>query len=498
MRAMLRVSEGVYMRYGVLPALVLALLVAAWHAHAARSSDFAAVKGASIVQVPLGKGDVLDIDGAVSDVLVADPGIIDVTALQSGRIYMVGLQVGDTNILAVDANGDVIKRFDVHVRYDLKAIQSLVDSFFPDDDIEIGAIHDQIFLRGEVATPDVASEVVKIVAHYVSDIMDEDFDDPDEIFVNMLKVRSGQQVMLRVKIMEVSRSMLRELGIETRLNDLNELSTSLIFGQLPASNVLGSSLEEIGFLTTDTLAGAGLTGDPVFTGRSVLDSGIDGIGLIENTLNALEENGLVNILAEPNLTAVSGEEAGFLAGGEFPVPAGRDETGNLVINFRQFGVSLNFRPIVISEKRISLRMNTEVSSLDFDSSVTLQGVDVPGLDLRRASTVVEMPSGASLMIAGILRSESAKGMTGLPGVHKTPILGDLISSNSFRRDESELVVLVTPYLVEPFAEKQYAEDVPEELTRPLATAFAENIRRTYGDRAPDMFDEKMQYGYLLQ
>jgi len=148
----------------------------------------------------------------------------------------------------------------------------------------------------------------------------------------------------------------------------------------------------------------------------LVDSGLDGIGQIGIALNALEERNLVNILAEPNLTAVSGEQAGFLAGGEFPVPAGRDQVGNVIIDFREFGVSLNFKPVVLSGERISLQMNTEVSSLDFESAVTLANLQVPGLDIRRAETTVEIPSGGSLMIAGILRSDTLEGMAGLPGI----------------------------------------------------------------------------------
>src|SRR5690606_18747438 len=182
-------------------------------------------------------------------------------------------------------------------------------------------------------------------------------------------------------------------------------------------------------------AGLALSGDPVAAGRLLFDSGISGIGTIGLFLNALEEENLVNILAEPNLTAVSGEQAGFLAGGEFPVPVGRDSVGNLVIEFREFGVLLDFRPVVMSDKRISLHMNTEVSSLDFDNAIVLSDVTVPGLDVRRAETTVEVPSGGSLMIAGLLQSEAVKGMAGLPGIRNTPVIGDLVSSDSFRRDD---------------------------------------------------------------
>lgn len=205
-------------------------------------------------------------------------------------------------------------------------------------------------------------------------------------------------------------------------------------------------------------------------------------------------------MAEPNLTAISGESAGFLAGGEFPVPSGRDNEGNIIITFRQFGVALNFAPVVLSNDRISLQLQTEVSSLAQDNSVTLADIEVPGLDVRRATTTVEMGSGASLMIAGLLQSEAFKTMSGLPGMTRTPILGELFQSENFQRNETELVILVTPYLVEPFADKKQAKKVP--LRTPeenyLEEAFAMNVRRIYGDkRAADVLKGDEHFGYIL-
>lgn len=445
--------------------------------------------------VTLGKADLIDVDGAVADVLVADPSVIDVMAVQSNRLYVVGLSVGDTNIIALDAQGDVVKRLDVHVTYDLQAIQSLVERLFPDEDVTIGSIHDQIVLTGSVSNSDVASRVANIVGHYVSDLQDEE-GAVDELISNVLEVRGEQQVMLQVKIVEASRTILKELGVETNFNDTNELSATTIFGGRPnISNFGAASQADPASLTLGSAIG--LSQDPIASARLLADSGISGIGTLGIFLNALEEENLVNILAEPNLTAVSGEQAGFLAGGEFPVPVGRDQVGNLIIEFREFGVSLNFRPIVMSDSRISLQLNTEVSSLDFESAIVLADLTVPGLDIRRADTTVEIASGASLMIAGLLQSEAVEGMQGLPGISKAPVLGDLVSSDSFQRDESELVVIVTPVLVEPYEEKERAEPAPTDKTNPLAASFAMNIRRAYDLTDNDMFGKGEAYGYLL-
>ena len=444
------------------------------------------------VSITLGKADLISVDGNVSDVLVANPSIIDVMAVQSNSLYVVGVSVGDTNIIALDEQGNIVKRIDVHVTYDLQAIQSLVDELFPEEKVKVGSIHDQILLTGTVSTPEKASKVVNIVGHYVSDLQDENMT-ADELVSNLLDVRGEQQVMLQVKILEASRTVLKELGIETFANDPNELSTTTLFGSTPNSSVTSRG-DSIGF---GPGGGAALSQDAVALGQVFVESGIRGLGQLAIQLQALEERNLVNILAEPNLTAISGEQAGFLAGGEFPVPAGRDQVGNIIIEFREFGVSLNFRPVVLSSKRISLQMNTEVSSLDFENAVTLADLVVPGLDIRRADTTVEIPSGGSLMIAGILRSDALEGMSGLPGISGTPVLGDLVKSDSFQRSETELVVIVSPYLVEPYAENDRSTPVPKQNSNPLAQAFAANIRRAYDVEDESIFALDEQFGYLL-
>jgi pilus assembly protein CpaC len=376
------------------------------------------------------------------------------------------------------------------VTYDLQAIQTMVDGLFPGEDVSVQSVHSQVVLTGTASSADVASKIANVVGHYVSEIQELDGKSVDELIANLIETRGEQQVMLKVRIVEATRNVLRELGLETNLNDANEAATSTIFGSTqPSSFLNGTDSFTLG-------TNVGLSQDPVGVGRIIADTGLRGIGEIGLFLEALEEENLANILAEPNLTTVSGEQAGFLAGGEFPVPVGRDNVGNVVVEFREFGVSLNFRPIVMSGELISMQMNTEVSSLDFENAVVLADLTVPGRDIRRAETTVEMPSGASLMIAGLLQSEAVKGMSGLPGISKTPVLGDLVSSHSFERNETELIVIVTPYLVKPYADEKVVERVPEQRTNHLAQAFATNIRREY-DTGTDLFSEDDQFGYLL-
>ena len=443
--------------------------------------------------IPLGKAELIDLPADVADVLVANPAIVDVTAIQSKRLYAVGLSVGDTNLIALDSEGNVIRKMDIHVKYDLDAIQALINELYPEEDIRIGSIHDQILLTGKVSNPAVASKAMNVIGHYVSDLTDES-KPADELVSNMLEVGGEQQVMLQVRIVEAARSVIKELGVETNLNDPDELSATTIFGARPSESVSRS----IDSVALGAGAGLALNEDPAGVARILADTGLRGVGAIGVFLRALEDENLVNVLAEPNLTAISGEKAGFLAGGEFPVPVGRDQTGNVVVEFREFGVSLNFRPTVVSEDRINLQMNTEVSSLDFESAVTLADLNVPGLDVRKTDTTVEMASGSSLMIAGLLQSEVAKGYAGLPGIAKTPVLGDLVKSRSFQRDETELVVFVTPYLVKPYAEKKRAEQVTHVAARPLANAFESNIRKAYGVTDKTLFSSDEPFGYLLE
>ncbi len=461
----------------------------------AEKGDLVSVKESKKTAKPLnvtyGKAEIIKLPEAVSDVMVANSDVVSVEAIQSDKLYVVGREVGDTNIIALDANGDVIRKIDVHVTYDLKAIQSLIEEMFPNENAQVKSIHDQILLAGTVSTPEKASKIANVVAHYVSDLQDEK-GEVDELISNMLEVRGEQQVMLQVKIVEANRAFIKELNSEINLNDLDENAAETVFGALPSTEANGFNS-----LALATGGATALANDPAASVRILKDTGIAGVGLLGFYINALEQEDFVSILAEPNLTAISGQQAGFLAGGEFPVPVGRDQVGNLVIDYREFGVSLNFRPVVMSHDRISLQLNTEVSSLDFVSAVPAGDIIVPGLDVRRAETTVEIPSGGTMMIAGLLQSEAIEGMAGLPGIKDTPILGDLIRSDNFERNETELLIFVTPYVVEPFADKGKSEEVPKKQSRPLAKAFAANMRKSFSRVNEDVFKDDQAYGYII-
>ncbi len=476
----------------------LAVMFGHGKSYASTKGDLISLRSASLVadaplSLTLGKADIINLPDGVSDVLVANPAIVDVQAVQSNRLYAVGLSIGDTNIIVIDAQGNVLKRIDIHVTYDLKAIQSMVDNLFPDEQARVRSIHDQIVLTGKVSSPDVASKITNLVGHYVGDLQDSNEEEIDKIISNLLEVSGEQQVMLQVKIVEAERSIIKELGIDFKANDPNELAVSTLWGASPYSN-MGGRGNGMGFGGS---AGLTLSQDAVGAASGFFDTNISGIGTLGLFLAALEEQNLINVLAEPNLTAVSGQQAGFLAGGEFPIPSGRDQYGNITIEYREFGVSLNFKPIVMSDKRISLQLNTEVSTLDAANGVTLANLVVPGLDIRRAETTIEIPSGGSLMIAGLLQSQTTEGLKGLPGIRNTPVIGDLISSDSFQRNETELVVIVTGYLVESYADRQDAKKLPKKNQGRLATIFSDNISRAYKLEDDEAFVKAGVYGYIV-
>ena len=435
-----------------------------------------------ILELTLGKAEIHEIDGRVADILVADPAVADVVAIQSDQLYIVGSQLGDTNIIALDEDGNVVARLNIHVRIDTDTIEAMVHELFPTEkDVRVRATTDQVYLTGEVANPSIAQKIARLVSAHVQEIQGEGGGPQavDEVIGNLLEVRGEQQVMMRMRIMEVSRDIIKELGVGTNIN----ANFDGDFGDAAVAAI--------------TAQGTGLTADPFGAGQILLDTSSSTLGILNTVVQALEQDSLINILAEPNLTAVSGEQAGFLAGGEFPVPVGRDREGNIIIEFREFGVSLNFVPIVMSRDRISLQLNTEVSSLDFAQGVTLAEVNVPGLDVRRASTTIEMGSGSSMMIAGLLKSDSVKAMSGLPGISKTPIIGELAKSRSFQREETELVIMVTPYLVKPYADRKQAKKVPVEHNTHLTKTFAANLRRVYGRDVRHIPSNRQKFGYIL-
>lgn len=420
------------------------------------------------VQLTTGKADTIELPKPISDILVASPSIADVGVLRSNRLYVVGREIGDTNILAFDDAGNVLAEISVHVHIDEKTLKDTISKFFPDENIKVKTVGNDIILTGRVSTPAVANKVRDLTNRFSVNA--------DQDIVDLMNVAGEQQVMLKVKIIEADRTMLRELGVDMDLD-------------IGSGDNLGGLL--------NSFSGTGLTAANPFAQGAIFFANNDDLAQVN--FRALERDGLVNTLAEPNLTAISGENAGFLAGGEFPVPTGVDNQGRVQIEFKQFGVSLDFRPIVMSKDRISLQLAAEVSALAQQDSITLgEGVNIPGLTVRRANSTVEMSSGSSLMIAGLIQSETTNALNGLPGISDIPILGDLFKSKSFARNESELLIVVSPYLVTTYAEPVAEIAAPKKKnSNPLAARFQTTMNRIYTNRLPEDMKDGPEFGYLI-
>lgn len=435
-----------------LKGLLLLLLVSA----GLTVSDVARSAGSysKTVQLIVGKADTIELKGAVADVLVANPAIADVGTLRSNRLYIVGKSIGDTNVLAYDQNGNQLADITVEVRMDDRSLQDSLKEFFPDEKISVRSVSGNLVLSGNVSSPAVANQVRDLAARFVTD-------KKTQTLVDLMKVQGEQQVMLKVRVVEASRAVLKELGVQTNYRTIPETNNA------QTSVVPGAAGFPIG--STASVTGGAVTGGTLFTndvGQAAsipFGSATITMGALSATLNALEQNGIVNTLAEPNLTAISGETAGFLAGGEFPIPTSRDASGNVTIEFKQFGVALNFTPTVLNKERIALHLSAEVSAEDASDGLQQQGLTIPGLSVRRTETTVELGSGSTLMIAGLIDSGTIHSMNGYPGVENLPIIGQLFKSTSFQRNESELLFIVTPYLVNSYAE---ADAVAEKSTPP--------------------------------
>jgi len=384
------------------------------------------------IVLPLNKAAVIDLPISAADVLVSRPSVVDAVVRSPRRVYLLGLEVGQTNAFFFDSQGRQILNLEISVERDLDAASDLLRRIMPDSRISLEAINDNVVIRGSVASNSEAANAQAIVARFIGD--------PENV-INMLSIRDRDQVMLRVRIVEMQQNLMKQLGIDTN-------------GTVTLDDA------QIGFAASSALSSVSSGGG--FSSTSSFPNGIGDLTDFDVALEALETTGLVRILAQPNLTAISGESANFLAGGEFPVPVGQ-QNGVLAIEFREFGVGLGFTPVVLDRGRINLKISTEVSDLTSDNSVTLPGplvpdsdgnfvtgtaLQIPGLSVRRANTTVELPSGGSLMMAGLLQEDMRSNIEGTPGIKDVPVLGQLFRSREFETNQTELVIIVTPYLVE--------------------------------------------------
>ena len=446
-------------------ALITALAAAAClGANAAWASDPVATPGGAIqvvgsdsgsrfVQLGIGKSVVIDLPRDIKDVLVAEPKFANAVVRSTRRAYLIGVAVGQTNIYFFDAEGKQIAGFDVAVTRDLNGLRAMLGKMFPE--VRVDGLGEGVILTGSVANAAESQQAMDVAARLVGD---------GTKVVNNLTIRGRDQVMLKVTVAEVQRSIIKQLGVD--------LNGSLSYG----SAVLN-------FNNSNPFTALG---QPLVAGNQIAGS----FKSVTATLNAMERAGVIRTLAEPTLTAISGESASFLAGGEFPVPAGYtcdpvSRACQLAIQFKKFGVGLNFTPVVLSEGRISMKVMTEVSELSNDNAIQLvQGSStqtIPSIKTRRAETTVEIPSGGALAMAGMIQEQTKHQISGLPGLMQLPVLGALFKSRDYVNSQTELVVIVTPYIARSVAVKDLSrpDDGFADTSDPAAILLG-RINRIYG------------------
>jgi pilus assembly protein CpaC len=440
----------------------MAALIAASLGAAAPAPALAQPAGASKptndVALSAGTGRLIQLDGAMSDLFVANDGIADVQVRSSNQIYIFGKAPGETTIYATNKAGRVLYSANVRVGTNIGSIDEMLSLAMPDARIQATPMNGIVLLTGTVAAPQDVEEANRLVQAFVG---------TGTQVVSRLKTATPLQVMLKVKIAEVSRSLIRNIGVNLLTKDTTGGFTFGIGsgrnpGKLSAEDLAGFPNALIplpggGYIEGPYDPSTGTFVNPRGTSVAEIQKGPGTtLGLAGRLLGLdilaaidLAENGnLATTLAEPTLTALSGETASFLAGGEFPIPISNGING-LAIEYKQFGVSLAFTPVVLEGGRISMRVRPEVSELSAANGITLNGFNIPGLSTRRTETTVELGSGQSFMIGGLMRNNSANGVEKAPFLGDLPILGTLFRSKAFRKDESELVIVVTPYLVKP-------------------------------------------------
>ncbi|NBC20954.1 MAG: type II and III secretion system protein family protein [Alphaproteobacteria bacterium] len=375
------------------------------------------------VTLGLNKSTVVDLPRAAADVVITSSEIADAVVQTRKRIIFRGVALGQTNAFIYDDEGKEILNLELTVENDLSGLNDLLARHLPDSRVTVEAVNGSVVVTGAVDNVSDSERVMQFVSLYTDEGAEP---------VNMLTVAAKDQVLLEVRVVEMQRSFLKQLGLSPELSlDVSNTSGDPLDLNLgyDAANVSGGASGSLSFLDIDE-------GFTEF--RADLD------------VDALERVGIARTLAEPNITAVSGEAANFLAGGEFPVPTPPDQNGRVGIEFKQFGVGLGFTPVVLSENRISLKVSTEVSELSAQGAAG----DVPALSVRRVDSTVELPSGQSMMLAGLIQSRSRQELDKVPGIKHVPVIGSLFQSRDFTSDESELVVIITPYLVDPTAKRK--------------------------------------------
>lgn len=427
------------------------------------------------VKLGLNKSIVVDLPSDAHDILVANPDVADAVTRTSRRIYIFGKQIGQTNVFVFDGAGNQTASIEIDIERDIAGLESRLAKLIKNSDIKAEMVNDNIVLTGTVPTPQASAQAAALAEVFVTggELSPGGNQNrqlsilfggaPGSQVVNLLKIEGEDQVHLKVTVAEIQRNIVKQLGVTTNLSNNGD--------------------DGFGF---STFAGGGFNQAIAGSTGGLLNI-THGLNSINQQLNAMEQAGVMRTLAEPSLTAISGKAALFNVGGEYNVAqrvSCTDEGVEVAFTKQEYGISLAFTPVVLTEGRISLQVRTEVNEPTSRSSPSVcQTANLPGLRKRLAETNVELPSGGSMVIAGLIQDDVRQAVNGHPGLKDIPVLGALFRSREFVRDESELVIVVTPYLVRPTARRKLAQ--PDENFQPASDAagyFMGRVNRVYGTK----------------
>lgn len=386
-------------------------------------------KDGKVVVLSIGRGQQVNLGSNITDVVVSDPAIADVEVKSGRQIYILGKGPGETNVYATDAAGRTIYQATVRVGNNLDSVGQMLRLAMPDADIVVTTMNGVVLLTGTVPQPEDAAEAENLV---------KSFTGGNTQVVSRLKNATPLQINLQVRVAEVSRSLSKEISgnLQTFKSGTDNSGAPYAFGVAQGRDFLNDTGQLVYPQGVNTVAGLGRL------------FGLD----IAAAFDMSEKAGLVSTLANPNLTTVSGETAEFLAGGSFPIVSA--SSNGTSVEYKTYGVNLTYTPIVLSDGRISLRVRSEVSDISTQGAVRLNGIEIPATTTRMAETTVELGSGQSMMIAGLLSNQMGSSVSKMPGAGDIPVLGALFKSNGWRRNETELMIVITPYLVKPVSDSQ--------------------------------------------
>jgi pilus assembly protein CpaC len=399
-----------------------ALPVAAW-------TERSAPDGADRLELRRGKSAVVEADAAFATIVVADPQIAEAMPTSNRSFFVRGKSPGSTTVLIYDGSGAIAELIEIEVKLGLDELRGDLRRLLPGELIEVYAVHDGVYLDGKVTTAAAAEMALQLAERHV----------PGGV-ANGLSVGQSQQVLLEVRFLEASRNAVREIGFGHNI-DANDV-------------VIGTESGTVSGLLEKTVA---------------LFTNVGGEN-IDIRLRALEEKGIIRTLAEPNLVALSGDTASFLAGGEFPIPVSSRDN-EVTVEFKKFGVSLDFTPTVLGDGLVNLRVRPEVSALDRGNGIRASNIDIPGISVRRADTTVELHDGQAFAIAGLLQNNYTNDVRQTPWIGNVPVLGALFSSKRYQRNETELIIIVTPRLVQPFSHPEGVVSPLDAVSEPTEAEF---------------------------